>query len=123
MVEDTWICDLRDPETFYANVTALELLNHPHDCSGGLHALDMVLLTIQMSQYYKGTPIIPKYTQLLEDAQCKAARAGLPVTNQTLTILASLREQLLSNSCLGLPIGQLATSPRSSKSVAINLRL
>ncbi len=42
-----------------------------------------------MSQYYKGTPIIPEYIQLLEDAQCKAARAGLPVTDQTLTILAS----------------------------------
>ena len=42
-----------------------------------------------MSQYYEGTPIIPKYIQLLKDAQRKAARASLPVTNQTLTILAS----------------------------------
>jgi hypothetical protein len=47
VVEDTWICDLHDPETFYSNVTALELLNHLHDHSGGLHALDMVSLTIQ----------------------------------------------------------------------------
>ncbi len=89
MVEDTWICDLRDPDTFYSNVTALTLLNHLHDRSGGLQVLDMVLLTIQMSQYYEGTPIIPEYIQLLEDAQRKAARAGLPITNQTLTILAS----------------------------------
>jgi hypothetical protein len=49
----------------------------------------MVSLTIQMNQYYEGTPIIPEYIQLLEDAQGKAARASLPVTNQTLTILAS----------------------------------
>jgi hypothetical protein len=49
----------------------------------------MVLLTIQMSQYYEGTPDIPKYIFLLEDAQRKAARARLPVTNQTLTVLAS----------------------------------
>jgi hypothetical protein len=42
-----------------------------------------------MSQYYKGTPDIPKYIFLLEDAQRKAARAHLPITNQTLTILAS----------------------------------
>jgi hypothetical protein len=41
-----------------------------------------------MSQY-EGTPVIPKYIQLLEDAQRKAARAGLLVTDQTLTILAS----------------------------------
>ncbi len=51
--------------------------------------LDMVLLTIQMSQYYEGLLDIPKYIFLLEDAQCKAARSCLPVTNQTLTILAS----------------------------------
>jgi hypothetical protein len=42
-----------------------------------------------MSQYYKGTPDIPEYIFLLEDAQCKATRACLPVTNQTLTVLAS----------------------------------
>jgi hypothetical protein len=89
VVKDTWIRSLRDPETFYSNITALALLNHLRDRPGGLHALDMVSLTIQMSQYYKGTPIIPKYIQLLEDAQRKAARAGLFVTNQTLTILAS----------------------------------
>jgi hypothetical protein len=49
----------------------------------------MVLLTIQISQYYKGTLEIPEYIFLLEDAQCKAARACLPVTNQILTVLAS----------------------------------
>jgi hypothetical protein len=49
----------------------------------------MVSLTIQMSQYYEGMPDIPEYIFLLEDPQCKAARAHLPVTNQTLTILAS----------------------------------
>jgi hypothetical protein len=49
----------------------------------------MVSLTIQMSKYYKGTPDIPEYIFLLKDAQCKAARACLPVTDQTLTVLAS----------------------------------
>jgi hypothetical protein len=89
VVEDTWIRDLRDPETFYSNVTALALLNHLRDRSGGLHALDMVSLSIQMNQYYEGTPIIPEYIQLLEDAQRKAARASLPVTDQSLVMLAS----------------------------------
>jgi hypothetical protein len=89
VVEDTWIRDLHDPETFYSNVTSLALLNHLRGRSDGLHALDMVSLTIQMSQYYEGTPIIPEYIQLLEDVQRKAARAGLPVPDQTLTILTS----------------------------------
>ncbi len=74
---------------FYSNVTALTIFYHLCKHSGGLHTLDMVLLTIQMSQYYEGTPDIPEYIFLLEDAQCKAARARLHVTNQTLTILAS----------------------------------
>jgi hypothetical protein len=42
-----------------------------------------------MSQYYEGTPDIPKYIFLLEDAQRKAAKARLSITNQTLTVLAS----------------------------------
>ena len=81
---------MHNPETFYSNLTALELLNHLHARLDGLHALDtdMVSLTIQMSQFHEGTSDIPKYIQLLEDVQCKAAQAGLPVTNQTLTILA-----------------------------------
>jgi hypothetical protein len=74
---------------FYSNVTALAIFDHLCKHSGSLHALDMVSLTIQMSQYYEGMPDTPEYIFLLEDAQRKAARACLPVTNQTLTVLAS----------------------------------
>jgi hypothetical protein len=89
IVNDTWIRNLHNLETFYSNITALAIFNHLPEHSGSLHVLDMVLLTIKMSQYYKGTPDIPEYIFLLEDAQRKAARACLPVTGQTLTILAS----------------------------------
>jgi hypothetical protein len=84
-----WIRDLRELEMFYSNITGLDIFNHLRERSGGLQALDMVLLTIQMSKYYEGTPDIPKYIFLLEDAQRKAARACLPITDQTLTVLAS----------------------------------
>ncbi len=84
-----WIHDLRNHETFYSNVTALAIFKHLCERSGSLHVLGMVLLTIQMIQYYEGMPDIPEYIFLLKDAQRKAARAHLPVTNQTLTILAS----------------------------------
>ncbi len=89
VVQDTWIHNLCDPEMFYSNVIALALFNHLCKHSGGLHALDMVLLTIQMSQYCKGTLDTPEYIFLLEVAQRKAARAPLPITDQTLTVLAS----------------------------------
>jgi hypothetical protein len=42
-----------------------------------------------MSQYYQGMPDIPEYIFLLEDVQCKAARAHLSITDQTLTVLTS----------------------------------
>jgi hypothetical protein len=89
VVNDMWICNLYNLERFYSNVTALAIFHHLCKRSGGLHSLDMVSLTIQMSQYYEGMPDIPEYIFLLEDAQRKTARACLPVTNQTLTILAS----------------------------------
>jgi hypothetical protein len=89
IVNHTWICNLYNPKMFYSNVTALTIFNHLCKCSGSLHTLDMVLLTIQMSQYYESMPDIPKYIFLLEDAQRKADRAHLPITNQTLTVLAS----------------------------------
>jgi hypothetical protein len=89
VVSNTSICDVRNPKTFYSNVTALDIFNHLCDRSGSLHVLNMVLLTIQMSKYYKGTPDIPVYIFLLEDAQHKTARACLPITDQTLTVLAS----------------------------------
>jgi hypothetical protein len=89
IVNDTWIRDLCNPKTFYSKVTALTIFNQFCKCFGGLHELDMVLLTIQMSQYYEGMPDTPKYNFLLEDAQRKAARACLPITDQNLTVLAS----------------------------------
>jgi hypothetical protein len=42
-----------------------------------------------MNQYYEGMTDIPKNIFLLADAQRKAARSRLPITNQTLTVLAS----------------------------------
>jgi hypothetical protein len=77
VVNNTWICDLCNPKTFYSNITALAIFNHLCKHSSSLHVLDMVSLTIQMSQYYVGTPDIPEYIFLLEDAQRKAARACL----------------------------------------------
>jgi hypothetical protein len=68
IVNNTWIHNLCNPETFYSNITALDIFNHLCKHSGGPHALDMVSLTIQMSQYYEGMPDIPKYIFLLEDA-------------------------------------------------------
>jgi hypothetical protein len=52
--------------------------------------MDMVLLTIEMSHYYEGMTDVPKYIFLLEDAQRKAARACLPITDHILPVLATI---------------------------------
>jgi hypothetical protein len=49
VVNNLWICNLRNPKMFYSNVTALTIFDHLRKRSGGLQALDMVLLTIQMN--------------------------------------------------------------------------
>ena len=56
---------------FYSNVTALVIFDHLLERFGNLHALDMVSLTIQMSQYYEGTLDIPEYIFLLEDPNAR----------------------------------------------------
>jgi hypothetical protein len=89
VVKEMWIRDLCNPKTFYSNVTALAIFDHTHEHFSSLHVLDMVSLTILMSQYYESMPDISEYIFLLEDAQRKDARARLPVTNQTLTVLFS----------------------------------
>jgi hypothetical protein len=64
VVNNMWICNLRNPETFYSKVIALAIFDHLHECSSGLHVLDMVSLTIQMSQYYGGMLSTSSYWRL-----------------------------------------------------------
>ncbi len=44
ILNDTWICNLCNPKILYSNTTALAIFNHLYKHSGGLHALNMVLL-------------------------------------------------------------------------------
>jgi hypothetical protein len=39
IINETWICNLHDPEMFYSNNTALAIFNYLCERSGGLHAL------------------------------------------------------------------------------------
>ena len=51
-VHSTWYNDLKDADTFYTKVTALEIIEHLDANSGGLHALDMISLRTNMTHYY-----------------------------------------------------------------------
>jgi hypothetical protein len=58
--------------------------------SGGkLHAIYMISLCTNMHQYYVQADGIPQYIVMLEDAQKKAKRAGMPITDIKLVMMAS----------------------------------
>ena len=44
VVEDTWVCELREPVTFYTFVSPSDLPAHLQTLFGGLHALYVLAL-------------------------------------------------------------------------------
>lgn len=89
VVDEVWYNDLKDAETFYTQVTALEIMTFLDLNSGGLHAVDMLSLRTNMHQYYTQADGIPQYIIMLEDAQKKAMRAGMPIADVELVMMAS----------------------------------
>jgi len=89
IVDEVWYNDLKDADTFYTKVTALEIISFLDANSGGLHAIDMISLRTNMHQYYVQADGIPQYIVMLEDAQKKAKRAGMPIADVELVMMAS----------------------------------
>ena len=89
VVDEVWYNDLKDADTFYTKVTALEIISFLDANSGGLHAIDMISLRTNMHQYYVQADGIPQYIVMLEDAQKKAKRAGMPIADVELVMMAS----------------------------------
>ena len=87
-IEDTWYNNLKDDDTFYTKVTALDIINHLDANSGRLHALDMIALQKKIMQYYGQADGIPQYIIMLKDAQKKAKRAGMPIADIELVMMA-----------------------------------
>jgi hypothetical protein len=88
-VNKVWYNDLKDANTFYTKVMALEIMTFLDTNSSGLHAIDMISLRTNMHQYYTQADGIPQYIIMLEDAQKKAKRAGMPITDIELVMIAS----------------------------------
>ena len=72
VVDEIWYNDLKDAETFYTRVLAIDIMAHLDANSGGLHALDMISLRTNMTQYYAEADGIPQFIVMMEDAQKKA---------------------------------------------------
>ena len=52
VVEDTWIAELKHATTFYVGVKASTVLDHLQKHCGGLYALDVIDLQVDMRLYY-----------------------------------------------------------------------
>jgi hypothetical protein len=81
--------DLKDADTFYTKVTAIDIMALLDANSGGLHAVDMTSLRTNMTQYYVQADGIPQFIVMMEDAQKKAKRAGMPIADVELVMMAS----------------------------------
>jgi hypothetical protein len=89
VVDEIWYNDLKDADTFYTKVTAIDIMALLDANSGGLHAVDMISLRTNMTQYYVQADGIPQFIVMMEDAQKKAKRAGMPITDVKLVMMAS----------------------------------
>jgi hypothetical protein len=89
VVDEIWYNDLKNADTFYTKLTAINIMALLDANSRGLHALDMIFLCTDMMQYYVQADGIPQFIVMMEDAQKKAKRAGMHIANVELVMMAS----------------------------------
>ncbi len=88
VVDEIWYNNLKNANTFYTKVMAIDIMSLLDANSGGLHALNMILLCMDMMQYYVQVDGIPQFIVIMEDAQKKAKQAGMPIANVELVMMA-----------------------------------
>jgi len=88
VVDEIWYNDLKDADTFYTKVTAIDIMALLGATSGGLHAVNMISLCTNMMQYYTQADGILQYIVMMEDAKKKAKRAGMPIADVELVMMA-----------------------------------
>ena len=79
VVDEIWYNNLKDFKTFYTKVTALEIMAHLDANSRGLHAINMISLRSNMSQYYVQVDGIPQFIVMMEDAQKRQSGLACPL--------------------------------------------
>jgi hypothetical protein len=62
---------LKNANTFYTKVTAIDIMSLLNANSRGLHTIDMITLRTNMMQYYVQADGIPQFIVMMEDAQKK----------------------------------------------------
>ena len=68
VVDKTWYKELKDLDTFYTNVSALQLLEHLTKLCAGLHAVDAVDIPTLMQTLFANAESIPQFMNTMEAA-------------------------------------------------------
>ena len=74
VLDETRYKELKDPDTFYTNVTALKLLDHLTEFCSGLHAVDAGCIPQVIKTLFSDAKGIPKFINAMEAAQRKSKR-------------------------------------------------
>ena len=89
-MEEVWIKELKDPNTYFHNVPFRNLLYHLKQSELDLHAIDVSTLHTDMISYYENAASMPDYILLMEDTMKKAKQEGLPIDDKELVAMASV---------------------------------
>ena len=89
VVSDIWVQELRDTNKLYNEVAPKDLLSHLQGGCTGRHSLDLLALHNKIQRYHHEVEVIPKYINMLKDAQKQAGRAGQAISNETLLLFAT----------------------------------
>ncbi len=90
VVNEIWYNNLKNADTFYTKVTAINIMSLLDANSGGLHALNMITLHTDMMQYYVKADGIPQFIVMMEDEQKKAKWADMPIADIKLVMMSSV---------------------------------
>ena len=88
VVNRTWYATLEPLDTFFANVTALQLLEHLKDLCTVLYGIDAVEYPMAMKSFWKEAEGVPQYIIRMEALHKKSVNYPLPIKNYFMQAVA-----------------------------------
>ena len=88
VVDKTWYKELKDPDTFYTNVTSLKILDHLTELCLGLHTVYAVDIPQVMKTLFSDAEGIPQYINAMEAAQQKSKWGKLVIHDKYMHAVA-----------------------------------
>jgi hypothetical protein len=68
IINEIWYNNLKNADTLYMKVTAIDIMALLNTNSRGFHALNVITLDTNMTKYYVQADGIPQFIVMMEDA-------------------------------------------------------